>query len=283
MQFSLLFFTGGISLFAKELLIADYTKAIEESSDNIKYKFLFYRGKAYLKQGDSNSAIADFSMSILSNPTREAYVERGKIYFEKGRHSSAINNFTAAIAIKASKELYKLRGKSYLAEGMYEDAIKDGTKIIELSPDDSNSYNLRMEAYARAGNKEFAKKDINKALQLDYRNKFAYQIQLDYSLTKTIKLKGIAGSPTTRASKNKVKSENGRKPQSNVVSRYMVFASAYPELREKQKNNTLTDCDMLKYSYKFLLYMIKVNPHPCAKHVHDKWLENYGHELASCD
>jgi tetratricopeptide (TPR) repeat protein len=214
--------------YSQEASITKYTKAIEESPETMKYKFLNYRGKAYLKQGDINSAIADFSLSISLNPTKEAYAERGKIYFEKERYSLAINDFTKAIEINPSPELYKLRGKSYLAQNMYDEVIEDGTQLVNLEPDNSESYNLRLQAYVEAGRLDEALQDCSRALQLDSQNLFALAIKEIY--TKKIILEGnpnaSAGTSyatidtSTRRSQdthdNKNDSNNNTSPASNA-------------------------------------------------------------------
>lgn len=177
-------------VYSQETFIEEYTKAIEQSPESMKYRFLNYRGKAYLKQGDIESALSDFSRSISLNPKKEAYTERGKIYFEKRSYSLAISDFSKAIEISPSQELYKLRGESYLFQQMYDEAIDDGTQLVNLEPDNSESYNLRLQALVETGRIDEALQDCISALQLDSQNLFALAIKEIYTGKKEIILEG---------------------------------------------------------------------------------------------
>ncbi len=54
--------------------IAEYTKAIDESPVDMKYKFHFLRGLVYRGQGNIDLAIKDFSTSIQMRPSYDAYM-----------------------------------------------------------------------------------------------------------------------------------------------------------------------------------------------------------------
>ena len=82
--------------------IAEYTRAIDESPDEMKYKFYYLRGLVYRGQGDIDPAIKDFSTSIKMRPTYDAYMRRGEMYFEKGAYNIAEDNFTEAIEMNPS-------------------------------------------------------------------------------------------------------------------------------------------------------------------------------------
>ena len=156
--------------------IIEYTRAIEQSPEERKYKFYLLRGLAYKENGDISLAIKDFSTSIKLKPNREAYLRRGEIYFEKGTINMAINDFSEAININPSLEAYKLRGLTYLVQGSLELAIEDGTEVINLAPNVSDSYNIRMEAYAQIGEAKLAREDARRALVLDRKNKIAQEV-----------------------------------------------------------------------------------------------------------
>jgi tetratricopeptide (TPR) repeat protein len=160
--------------------IAEYTKAIEESPADMKYKFYLLRGLVYRGQGDVDAAIRDFSTSIQMRPTYDAYMRRGEMYFEKGAYKIAEHNFTEAIDINPSIEAYKLRGLTYLVVGNLDMAIVDGTEIIKLAPNTSESYNIRMEAYAQIGEAKLAREDARRALELDRRNSVASELLVKY-------------------------------------------------------------------------------------------------------
>lgn len=157
-----------------------YTEAINQSPDDMKYKFYLLRGIAYRGQRNIDAAINDFSVSIQMRPTQDAYLRRGEMYFEKGAYGIAEQDFSTAIEINPSLEAYKLRGVTYLVLGKLEMAIMDGTEIIKLAPNTSESYNIRMEAYAQIGKPELAREDARKALSLDRKNTIASELLVNY-------------------------------------------------------------------------------------------------------
>ena len=156
--------------------VAEYTEAIEQSPEGMKYKFYFLRGLAYRAQRDVDAAIRDFSTSIKMRPTQDAYLRRGEMYFEKGAYKIAESDFSEAIEINPSVEAYKLRGLTNLVLGKLDMAIVDGTEIINKAPNTSESYNIRMEAYAQKGDAQLAREDARRALSLDRRNKVAAEL-----------------------------------------------------------------------------------------------------------
>jgi len=160
--------------------VAEYTKAIDQSPEDMKYKFYLLRGMAYRDQGDIDAAIKDFSTSIQRRPTQDAFLRRGEMYFEKGAYNIAESDFTSAIEINPSLEAYKLRGLTYLVLGNLEMAIADGTEIINIAPNTSESYKIRMEAYAQIGEPGLARGDARRALSLDRRNRVASDLLVKY-------------------------------------------------------------------------------------------------------
>jgi tetratricopeptide (TPR) repeat protein len=160
--------------------VAEYTKAIDQSPDDMKYKFYLLRGIAYRDQGDIDAAIKDFSTSIKMRPSHDAFLRRGEMYFEKGAYNIAEHDFSEALEINPSMEAYKLRGLTYLVIGNLDMAIADGTEIINMAPNTSESYNIRMEAYAQIGEPALARDDARRALSLDRRNKVASELLVKY-------------------------------------------------------------------------------------------------------
>ena len=169
-----------LSIFAYGADVAEYTKAIDQSPADMKYKFYLLRGMAYRNQGNIDLAIKDFGTSIQMRPTPDAYLRRGEMYFEKGTYNIAENDFTEAIEVNPSHEAYKLRGLTYLVLGNLDMAIVDGTEIINMAPNASESYNIRMEAYAQIGKAALAREDARRALTLDRRNKVASELLVKY-------------------------------------------------------------------------------------------------------
>ena len=162
-----------LTAFSAAPSISEYTKAIEDSPEDMKYKFYLLRGKAYKDSGNINSALKDFSTSIMLKPNIEAYQYRGEIYLEKGRNSSAIKDFTSAIEIRPSIYLYKLRGRAYLNSENYVMALSDGALTIENEPSVSESYNLMIEVCDKLEDVELGREKARKALSIDKTNKIA--------------------------------------------------------------------------------------------------------------
>ena len=169
-----------LSIFAYGADVAEYTKAIDQSPADMKYKFYLLRGMAYRNQGNIDLAIKDFGTSIQMRPTPDAYLRRGEMYFEKGTYNIAEHDFSEAIEVNPSHEAYKLRGLTYLVVGNLDMAIADGTEIINMAPNASESYNIRMEAYAQIGKAALAREDARRALTLDRRNKVASELLVKY-------------------------------------------------------------------------------------------------------
>ena len=169
-----------LSIFAYGADVAEYTKAIDQSPADMKYKFYLLRGMAYRNQGNIDLAIKDFGTSIQMRPTPDAYLRRGEMYFEKGTYNIAEHDFSEAIEVNPSHEAYKLRGLTYLVVGNLDMAIADGTEIIKMAPNASESYNIRMEAYAQIGKAALAREDARRALTLDRRNKVASELLVKY-------------------------------------------------------------------------------------------------------
>ncbi|MBW2466481.1 MAG: tetratricopeptide repeat protein [Deltaproteobacteria bacterium] len=169
-----------ISSLSLAVSVAEYTKAIEQSPEDLKYKFYLLRGLVYRGQGNIDAAMKDFSISIKMRPTHDAYLRRGEMYFETGAYNIAEQDFTKAINMNPSLEAYKLRGVTYLVMGKLDKAVVDGSEIIKEAPQKSNSYNIRMEAYAQMGELELARKDARKALSLDRNNKVASDLLVRY-------------------------------------------------------------------------------------------------------
>ena len=63
--------------------VDENTKAINQSPEDMKFKFYILRGKAYGDQGNFDEAIRDFGISIQMHPSYDGYLNRGQMYFQK--------------------------------------------------------------------------------------------------------------------------------------------------------------------------------------------------------
>lgn len=173
--------------------IHEYTQAIEDSPEDMKYKFYLLRGRAYKDSGNLEFALRDLNESIKLDPSRIAFQYRGEVFFEEGRFAEAIDDFTKALEINPSYDLYKLRGDAYLKSENYVLALADGLNIIDMVPRDAESYYISMDALESLGDIKLARQQAFKVISFDRGNRKANEIITKYPL----KFVFIGESPVT--------------------------------------------------------------------------------------
>lgn len=126
------------------------------------------RGIVYAKEGQYETAIAQFTKAFQRNPVfAEAYYNRGLVDLQIGQLGQAISDFTKAVEIKPGFiEGYSSRAPIYVALGRYEQSISDFTKVIELDPDSVETYFRRSLACYANGQYDRAWEDIHKVQSL---------------------------------------------------------------------------------------------------------------------
>lgn len=94
------------------------------------------RGHVYLKEGDFNRAIDEFSQAIQLKPDMaEAYYKRGLAYHKNGELDRAIADFDRAIHLDPnSAHTYMNRGNAYSDKGDPDRAIADHAQARRLDP-----------------------------------------------------------------------------------------------------------------------------------------------------
>lgn len=101
------------------------------------------RGKAYLRKGLRDQAIADFEKATGIDPESSvAYGLIGVAYYDMGRYDLALANFTKAIELAGpdTKSIdYLRRGVAYEASGERDKAIADYRTALKLNPDDEDA------------------------------------------------------------------------------------------------------------------------------------------------
>jgi tetratricopeptide (TPR) repeat protein len=122
-----------------------FTEAIasEELSLEDLSKTFYNRGFAWMKMGDDDNAIADFTEAIEIAPRfDEAFFNRGRAWHDKGDYGKAIVDYTKAIEIVPNDAFaYFNRGNSWVKTGASDKAIADYTKAIEIEPKFTDAYN----------------------------------------------------------------------------------------------------------------------------------------------
>jgi tetratricopeptide (TPR) repeat protein len=144
-------YNGGNKAFREknyDVAIAKYTKIIEKDTN---YEDAYYwRGRAYLDNGDSAKAKDDFNTVLKLNPN--SLSAKKELLF-----TTIPNN------------VYQLYSKAQTLcnEGKLSPAIELFTEVISLAPDFPSAYNDRGVAYQRKYMYEEAEADYNEALKLD--------------------------------------------------------------------------------------------------------------------
>jgi len=95
-----------------------------------------------------------------------AYKNRGKAYFRQREYDTAIADYDRAIELNPKDgAVFDARGSAYYYKSDYERAIADYTEAIRLQPEDANPYYNRCLAFARTDRKPQAIDDCQTALR----------------------------------------------------------------------------------------------------------------------
>jgi tetratricopeptide (TPR) repeat protein len=147
-----------------------YQAVVTRVSDSIAidpeyHSFYFIRGKALLKLGHYERAIADFDCAIkCSLPESMVYAKRGQCLLQLGFFDDAIINLSEHIrrAPDTTRSSYKYRGYANFCGGYYKEAIVDFSKYLYFRPSD-------MDIYCKKGIAKYFLGNYNAALRdLDY-------------------------------------------------------------------------------------------------------------------
>jgi protein O-mannosyl-transferase len=127
------------------------------------------RGDLYLKQGQNDKAINDYSRATEINPDYfEAYYNRANAYSNLKDWDKAMADYTQVIRIKPTLSLaYANRGSAYGILGNFENAINDFNVAIKLNTSDAQNFYNRGYAYLNIGQFEKAINDFTSAIEID--------------------------------------------------------------------------------------------------------------------
>ena len=110
---------------------------------------VYSRGMNYLKNGDYDMAITEFTTLIdMHSPTYypAVYLDRGLAFLRKGNDDRAIIDFTNYINNRPSTHHYSPlyhRGVAYSNKGNYDQAIEDFSTVLRLFPNSSSNDETR--------------------------------------------------------------------------------------------------------------------------------------------
>lgn len=115
--------------------IQEYTIALDAKPDSCKELFIS-RGDVKLAKGESQNAIADYSLRIKDDceyGCKSYFLKRGKLLIESGDYEKAVNDFTKAIGYSTLCEQdYQWRAKAYRLAGNEAAAQADEAKVLEV-------------------------------------------------------------------------------------------------------------------------------------------------------
>ena len=114
--------------------IADYSQVIKlRPDDGTAYYFL---GVSYDAIGNQAGAFDNYTKAIELAPTEWVFLGRGSIYVKRGDLDHALNDFTEAIRLGPTViQGYYNRGLVYQQKNENAKAMADFEKVLELSPD----------------------------------------------------------------------------------------------------------------------------------------------------
>lgn len=130
------------------------------------------RGNYFLKQKQTEKALADFNKAIAIQPNFQLpYINRGNIYFRKNDNEKALADYNKALQFDAkNEEAYCNRGGIYVRQKKYDLAEQDFRKAIELAPLYADPYYNRGVMYSQRKEFAVAINDYTKYLNLKPNN-----------------------------------------------------------------------------------------------------------------
>lgn len=112
-------------------------------------------------------AIDQFTFAIYGDANyAQAYGWRGDAYYKLGQYQTAIQNYDQRMRLGPTATIYNNRGAAYYNLGQYQRALQDFHQLIRLEPTGSH-YNWRGNTYSKLGQYQLARSDWDRACQLD--------------------------------------------------------------------------------------------------------------------
>ena len=129
--------------------------------------FHFESGEAFIRNGDFDQAINEFTIAINLVPSY-GYQVRGDSYFQVAQYQQAIDDYGMAIELDLNdKAAYSGRGRSHFRLGKFQLAIEDFSSAVLIDPRFASAFSRRGIAYIELRDLESAKLDTDRACSLD--------------------------------------------------------------------------------------------------------------------
>jgi serine/threonine protein kinase/Tfp pilus assembly protein PilF len=127
-------------------------------------------GDLYKRQGLFNESIEQCDKALEINPKyASVYLIRAQCYQRLRQHRRAISDFTKALRYKIDRpvRVYHLRGFCYIQLKQYKKACSDYTEVINLAPDEADSFFNRGLLFIKMKNYPRAISDWQETLKLN--------------------------------------------------------------------------------------------------------------------
>ena len=147
--------------------IADYTRAIEYEPQRLDSYSA--RATVHLRKGEPEEAVADYTRLIrLDRKNYGAFLCRGIIYRDTlNDFDKALADFSQAIDLDPVAPVAHVNcGLAYEKRGLLEEAIAACSEAIRLAPDDCRAYRIRASVHSKRGQFDEAVSGYRKAIEL---------------------------------------------------------------------------------------------------------------------
>ena len=127
------------------------------------------RGAAAIRRGDDDGVIANYSRAIEISPDDlEYYFARAQAYWHKQELGLAIADYTAVIGLDPANIRARLnRGAAYVNKGYIQQAMRDLNIVIEATDGLAFPYYLRALCEVESKDYDLALADVEKVLEAD--------------------------------------------------------------------------------------------------------------------
>ncbi|MDP4267942.1 MAG: tetratricopeptide repeat protein [Bacteroidota bacterium] len=165
-------------------------KANDTKIDDIA-KAYQWRGTAYLKTNNPDSAMLDFDHALKLEPGNgEALYWKGLVYYNKNDFPKAIEYFNQSTSVNPKfADPYSWRGLALSTLKRHAEAIKDFSMAVQLNPHDVPSLINRAYSYSELGKYKESYNDLITA------KKYGYPVEQIQNGAYFAKIKHFAGVP----------------------------------------------------------------------------------------
>ena len=168
--------------------------------DNDRNKELFTTAMKKMMNDKLGESIDLLDEVITADPDdRLAFMARGTVYLKMGNAQNAILDFSRAIEIDASHpKAYHLRGLARELAGETDGALSDINKAIEHDPEYGAAFYSRATLFTKMGQEDAAAEDMQMVTHLTNRNLEEFANDNNIWRSRQMQLEGIMESEMNR-------------------------------------------------------------------------------------